>query len=213
MDARTGERIAHGAITILAFGVGLLLGPRFCAPVEEPPEAIEAEDARATSEELERSRDHVPPSSDMGHLDAGQEDPAALVEALTRACPETKIIYQCPPPEPVVKKKGEGTGKKKVLPPPEPELDPLLRKRLLAWVRDRSDTLKVCRDDGQEIYRMAVIMYLDAESARVTRVTVNASRGVVPASVLTCVRQKVQSWRPPVELTQGRTQLVFGLNI
>lgn len=196
-------------ITILAFGVGLLLGPRLCAPVDQ--------DAPVTSSQIEKEErlalDGASTWRDADMPDLRDMDPVA---AMAERCPETKIIYQCPPAEPVKeeeKKKGVKTNKKASLPPPEPELDPLLRKRLLAWVRDRSDTLAACRDDRQEIYRMAVIMHLDAESARVTRVSVNASRGVVPASVLTCVRQKVQQWRPPSELTQGRTQLVFGLNI
>ncbi len=201
MNPQTGERIAHSMITILAFCVGLLLGPRFCAsPVDE-------QDSPATTSEV------VTGDADKNVIDFHDMD-----ESLSRAntpCPETRIVYQCPPEEEEepVKKQGVSTSQKKKLPPPEPELDPLLRKRLLAWVRDRSDTLKVCRDDGQEIYRMAVIMFVDKSTARVQRVSVNASRGVVPSAVLTCVRRKVQEWKPPAELTQGRTQLVFGLNI
>ncbi len=196
MDSRLGERIAHSFITLLAFGVGLLIGPRFCA---SPQEASSARDSVLTSK--------------VDALSKVSADAPEECEPCPE-CPAPQIVYQCPPePEPPEPKgKGSRTKKKASL-PEEPELDPLARKRLLAWVRDQSDVLKACRDDGQEIYRMAVIMRLDARTGKTKRVDVNASRGVVPGAVLSCVKQKVRSWQPPAELTQGRTQLVFGLTI
>lgn len=205
-EMRAGERIGWGVITVVALGVGMLLGGRACAPQDAPHGA----------------------SSDAGgaHANAGDASSSSSSRLIPlNQCPEKivevppKIIYECPPePEPDEKKAGKGTPKKvsppkKSLPEPEPEFDPRDRQRLLAWVRDQSDDLKRCRDDSKEIYRVAVIMYLDKESGQVRRVDVNTTRGETPPNLPGCLKQRILGWKPPKDLVEGRTQLVFGLNI
>ena len=202
MSLRFGEHLVHALITVLAFGLGLMLGPRMCSIEDEAggEEGVTTPSSPPASSRRAEGAPRTDDRPDLGALSASRE-----------GCPETQIIYQCPPkPEPV---QAVGTGKKKALPPPEPDLDPLARKRLLAWVRDRSDSLKPCRDASQEIYRLAVIMSLEGSSGATRGVKVNASRGEVPSALLTCVKKKIQSWQPPAELTQGRTQIVFGLTL
>lgn len=140
--------------------------------------------------------------------------PERIVERVVEA--EPKIIYECPPeppPEPVVGEGKKTIKPKQALPEPEPELDPLERQRLLAWVRERSVDLKRCRDDSKEIYRVAVIMHLDKRTRELRRVDVNGDKSELPANVSSCLRREILRWQPPKELTKQRTKIVFGLNL
>lgn len=196
MDRRVGEKIGYATITIAAFVVGVLVGGRACGAPADP--AGDGEDER-------RDRALIHPD----------DCPTKVIEERVEAPP--KIIYQCPPepdPEP---SKGTRKVKKPARPeeklPDPPELDPLARKRLLAWVRDQSDDLKPCRDDSKDVYRVAVIMHLDAKTRKVKRVDVNSSRGELPGSVGACLKRRILTWKPPTEFIADRTQLVFGLNL
>jgi len=205
-EMHVGERIGWVVITAAALGVGMLLGGRACAPQDTLPSDRVSSDAGIASADGETG------TNAKDNLRSPDPCPDAM------ACPEPKVIYECPPePEPE-KKEGKGKAKPikpqdKSLPEAEPEFDPRDRQRLLAWVRDQSDDLKRCRDDSKEIYRVAVIMYLDKKSGKVTRVDVNSTRGETPPNLPGCLKQRILRWKPPEELVQGRTQLVFGLNI
>lgn len=201
MEQAQSERIGWVVITLAAFGVGMLLGGRSCASQEAPHGASSnAGSSHASSTQDSKTSRPCEPQ---------------LIKELVEA--EPRIIYECPPPEPQPKTQGKGGGKAKItpkkLPEPEPELDPQLRKRLLAWVRDQSDSLKPCRDNTSEIYRVAVIMHLDAHSGVIKRVDVNTTRGETPAGLPGCLQKIIGGWEPPEELVQGRTKLVFGLNL
>ncbi len=182
-----GERAGVVIIVAAAFGVGMLVGGQTCAP---EPELTEEERAEYASSNAER----VCPEP-------------RVIERTVEAPP--KVIYECPPEPPPEPKRDAG---KKTLPPPEPEVDPLERRRLLAWVRDQSSDLKACRDDSKSVYRLAVIMHLDTKTRRVKRVDINADRGDVPREVSGCIRARIVEWVPPKDLT-AREKLVFGLNI
>lgn len=191
-----GERLSYGALALMMFGVGVLVGGRFCAAgassVEDAPAALAS----------------TPP---------GTCPPPQVV---TREVPgPERVVYECPPPDPTPERKaGEGPGAPKTqkvtrkvdLPKPEPKVDPLIRKRLLAWAREQSEGLKRCRDDGKEVYRVAIIMHLGAQKD-VRRVDVNGDN--VSGQASGCIRREILAWRPPKELVKDQTKLVFGLNI
>lgn len=199
MATGAAERAGYGAISVLALGVGILIGANYCQPpTSSLDKSLGEQDAKAQR----------------------QGDPAApqcaerVVERFIESPP--KIIYECPPepePEPVVGEGKKTLKPKKELPEPEPELDPLERQRLLAWVRERSVDLKRCRDDSKEIYRVAVIMHLDKSSRELRRVDVNADKSELPSVVLSCLQREILRWQPPKELTKQRTKIVFGLNL
>lgn len=190
-DRHVAERVGAGVVAALCFGVGMLVGGQTCAP--EPSKAPEVK--RLASGVGARSC--VP----------------RVVERVVTSPP--KIIYQCPPePEPPPRKEvGAKKGGKKALPAPEPDLDPLERQRLLAWVREHSEELKPCRDNRQDVYRMAVILHLDRKTRKIRRVDVNATRGELPGGVKGCLRRRIGAWKIPRDLIGSRTKLVFGLNL
>ena len=197
MDLRQTERIGYAVITLAAFGVGMLVGARACAPTDEHPHADVREGESADVAPTPRDR---------------------LAATPPAPCPEPTVLYQCPPePEPErVKeggKKAEKRDKDRAMPEPEPEMDPQARRRLLAWVRDRSSDLKSCRDDSQQIYRVAIIMHFRTGRATPTRVDVNASKDDLPRAVSACIADRIGRWEPPRALIGDRSQVVFGLNI
>ena len=147
MDPRTSERIGWGTIAAAALGVGVLLGARFCAP---PPGGRRARGLRAPRHE----------GSASGC--AERTAPSGWSRGPWR--PSPGVIYECPPePEPEPAEEPVAVARKEELPEPEPPMDPLTRQRLLAWVRDQSEELEVCRDEAPEIYRLAVILHLERE--------------------------------------------------
>jgi hypothetical protein len=199
-EQSTAERAGWVFISALAFGVGVLVGGRGCAEGDVPAAS-------------------VPQDLVQAHAVRSGKPPAcvpAVVERLIEAPP--RILYECPPkPESAPKKGGAATAKKPVskapAPPAAPDLDPRERQKLLAWVRDQSDALKVCRDDRKDIYRLAVWMHLKPGEAEVVRVELNASQGEVPAAVQQCLRRKMLTWRPPDALVRRHDTLVFSLTI
>ena len=207
---RRAHQIGQGVITALAFGVGVLVGGRFCQPQPQAPQAQQAA----------RVGQGVGDPSDPNAASDPSRSPCepTVVERLVQA--PAQIIYECPP-EPPAQPAGAGRGEaKKVapkpapeLPEPEPDLDPLERQRLLAWVRDQSEALKRCRDDQRQIYRLAVTLHLDRKTRALRRVDVNADRDELPGAVAQCLRREILTWRPPAELTKQRTKIVFGLNL
>lgn len=193
-----GERLSYGALALMMFGVGVLVGARFCtqgAPAGAPDEPTQ--------------------------LASSQDPRCPPPEVITKQVPgPERIVYECPPPEPPPKPKaGKGTSKDKkkvrrevALPKPEPRVDPLIRKRLLAWAREQSEGLKRCRDDSKEVYRVAIIMHL-GKKKNVQRVDVNGDRERVSSTARGCIRAEILKWRPPQDLVKDQIKLVFGLNI
>jgi hypothetical protein len=185
---------AQAVVTLAAFAVGLLLGARYChdSPVLGP--GGPGDGARGSG-------------AATGEVDC----PERVVE---KTVTEEKIVYRCPPPEPEPPEEEveprEVAHKKK--PPPAPELDPLLRQRLLAWVRDRASDLKSCRDDSKETYRLAIFWRLDDEGT-IQRVDVNKGTDEIPAGMVACLRDRMLDWEPPAELVRGQREIVFGLSL
>jgi hypothetical protein len=195
-EQSTAERAGWVVISALCFGVGALFGARACG----------GDEAAAGAEDVVLTRD--------GSGVAPRCEPQ-IVERLVESAP--RVIYECPPePEPP-KPTGSGVAKKATpkpaKPDAEPDLDPRERQKLLAWVRDQSDDLKVCRDDRKDIYRLAVWMHLKAGSDEVARVDLNAADGELPAPVAQCLRKRILRWRPPRDLVRKHDTLVFGLTI
>lgn len=194
-----GERLSYGALALMMFGVGVLVGARFC-----------------TESTSSVSEDTPPAHADLA---PGQCPPPQVVTKQVVG-PE-RIIYECPPPKPPPETK-PGKGAKRIkaqkvarkveLPKPTPQVDPLIRKRLLAWAREQSEGLKRCRDDNKEVYRVAIIMHLGAKK-EVRRVDVNGDRDIVSGQASGCIRREILTWRPPKDLVKDQTKLVFGLNI
>ncbi|MEM1350400.1 MAG: hypothetical protein AAGI01_17705, partial [Myxococcota bacterium] len=87
------------------------------------------------------------------------------------------------------------------------------RKRLLAWVRRRSEQLEGCRDSRKDIYRLSVTLILDPETKVVDRVGLNTTRAEIPPKVTACLRAKMMDWVPPAQFVSKRERLVFGLTI
>lgn len=200
-EQSTAERVGWAFISVLAFGVGALVGGRGC-----PQDASRA-DAPTTSQA---------DASGQGAPAAAIQCTPTVVERLVEAPP--KIIYECPPePPPAPKKPGKATVDKKpnakTPTPKPPELDARERQKLLAWVRDQSDDLQVCRDDRKDIYRVAVWLYLKEGTDQIARVDINASQGEVPQGVIACLRKRMLGWRPPGDLVRTHDTLVFGLTI
>lgn len=187
---------------VLAFGVGVLVGQRACHP--GVPGAGGPDDRGGTTRG----------STPSGTTGRGGDQACApqIVERVVQAPPQ--IIYECPPkPEPPQRKVTGKTPPPQQLPDPEPELDPLARRKLLAWVRERSDDLKACRDDTRTTYRVAVILHPDPKTGRVARADVNADRNQVPGAVLGCLQRRILAWRPPAELLKGHSRVMFGLTL
>jgi hypothetical protein len=190
------EHMGWMVVSALAFGVGMLLGGRACAP---EPEA-------------------KPEGGEQIKLVAGGRAACEPIvqERIVEVEGPTRVIYECPP-EPPPPPAGPGEAKKnppkKQPPEPAPELDPRERQKLLAWVREQSSDLKACRDDRKDIYRLAVWMYLDPETHVVRRVDLNVSQGELPSAVAGCIRQRISRWKPPAELTRVHHTLVFGLTL
>lgn len=192
----TAERVGWFVISVMCFGVGTLFGARACGDGE-----VAASGA-----------DMVAMTDGSGVTPRCEPQ---IVERLVEAAP--RVIYECPPePEPP-RPTGAGVAKKAppkpARPEVEPELDPRERQKLLAWVREQSDDLKVCRDDRKDIYRLAVWMHLKPGSDEVARVDLNASDGELPAAVAQCLRRRILAWRPPRDLVRKHDTLVFGLTI
>lgn len=201
MASKVAEKVGFGSIVVASFVVGMLIGASYCQPPGPDVTREGGGFGGGGTAELGGASSRCEPR---------------IVEKLVESPP--KIIYECPPePEPEVKP-GVAEGKKRedpkrALPEPEPELDPLERKRLLAWVRERSVDLKRCRDDSKEIYRVAVVLYLDKKTRQLKRVDVNGDKAQLPQAVSGCLRQEILRWEPPAELTKQRTKIVFGLNL
>lgn len=187
---------------ILAFGVGVLVGQRACGPAGAGgPDDRAAQTTRTGG-------------GSGGSSGGAQEQACApkIVERVVQAPPQ--IIYECPPkPEPPPRKVIGKAAPQQKLPDPEPELDPLARRKLLAWVRERSDDLKPCRDDTRATYRVAVILHPDPKTGRIARADVNADRNQVPGAVLGCLQRRILRWRPPAELLKGHSRVMFGLTL
>lgn len=196
-NQRLAEKFGYASMTILAFGVGMLLGARYCqhpdATQNEQNTTIAAKNNKTTKTEC--------------------PEPKVIEKTIP------KIIYECPPsPEPPKTKPGKGVKPKKVkkkvdLPDADPDIDPLERKRLLAWVREQSSDLKRCRDNSKEVYRVAVILHLHPQKKTIKRVDINADRAKVSGGLVSCLKREILVWRPPKSLVQQRNKLVFGLNI
>lgn len=186
--ARRSDIIIQILATPLAFAVGILVGAQFCNELPGTPEGNASEDC-------------VP----------------LVVEKIVEG--PTTTIYECPTepePEPKLAQKNapRPAPPKKALPEAPPALAPLDRQRLLAWVRDQSIDLESCRDHGKEVYRLTVILHLGphlGDQGRIARVDLNAGPNELPSQLTNCLRNRILRWRPPTELTQNRSQLVFGL--
>ncbi|MBA2664027.1 MAG: hypothetical protein H0U74_17185 [Bradymonadaceae bacterium] len=169
-------------LTLLALGVGILFGARFCA---EPPAGLEASDQELRV--VERIV-HTPPQIIY-------ECPPEVLEPIAPAPKTTTTKIKPREPE--------------RLPAADRPIDPLERQRLLAWVRDRSVDLEPCRDDSKEVYRLTVTLQVDA--AKVTRVDINTAAGEASQNLIACLRARILRWTPPPELVENRNRIVFGL--
>ncbi|TXD36886.1 hypothetical protein FRC96_09220 [Lujinxingia vulgaris] len=131
MQPRASQIATQVAAMAMSFAVGLLLGPRLCAP---PPAEVEAP---------------APcPEPDTRIVERCPEEPPPEVEKPAPAKPvkpsRAKTVKRDPPlPE---------------SPPPTTAED---RQRLLAWARDQSISLQGCTRDPGTTYRLSVTLTLD----------------------------------------------------
>jgi hypothetical protein len=88
----------------------------------------------------------------------------------------------------------------------------MTRKRLLAWVRDHSADLEVCRKGTSSDVRLTVTLDLDPDSG-VRRVDLNAPDDELGRSALSCLRRRMSDWQLPADLVEGRKRVVFGLDL
>ncbi|RVU48096.1 hypothetical protein EA187_01265 [Lujinxingia sediminis] len=131
MQPRTSQIATQVAAMAMSFAVGLLLGPRLCAP---PPAEIEAPAPcpKAQTRIVERCPEEPPPAPT-------KPAPAKPVKP-SRARP-VKSDPHLP-----------------ASPPPTSAED---RQRLLAWARDQSISLQGCTRDPGTTYRLSVTLTLD----------------------------------------------------
>ncbi len=92
--------------------------------------------------------------------------------------------------------------------PPSPKT----RRKLLAWVRDRATDLRTCRPGGGSTVRIAVTLSL-SEAGEVQQAGLNAPPEELSPEVLQCLRDKMVDWEPPLDLVEGRREVVFGLDL
>lgn len=172
-----------GTTLVAAFVVGLLIGDRLCSAEPE---------TRVEEKVVERE---VPvPSPDVCACGADRRD--------------TGTAETGPPVEP---RNPEKKPEQKLPEAPGPP-DPTARRKLLAWVRDRSSRLQPCRTDSLTETRFAVTFELDEEGA-IDEVTINAPEEEVSEEVLGCLRRRMSQWTPPGKFVEGRRKLVFGLKL
>ena len=111
----------------------------------------------------------------------------------------------CRPPKKKVRKKG------KRIPPP-PKLTPLERRKLLAWVKRNSASLKECRDASQPIYRLTVTLKLKKKTRGIESVVLKGRD--LPRSVSQCIQSKIKKWPLDPSLSAKKhPHLVFGLQL
>ncbi len=130
MDRDVAERVGSGVAVVLALGLGLVLGGRYCAvtppmPLEEPPACEEVQPCPTC------------PSCDVTSVPADVPVKASVT---------------------VAERPKETVGRQ--LPRAPQVSDPVERRRLLTWVRDQSDVLSACRPKMGDVLRVNVVFDL-----------------------------------------------------
>lgn len=172
----------YGTTLVAAFVVGLLIGDRVCSG--NPETRVEEKIVERTVPVA--SPDVCACGPDAG---AGTADSAPPVEPRSPEQKSAEALPEAPRPP-----------------------DPTTRRKLLAWVRDRSSALQPCRPESLTESRYTVTFEL-SDDGTVDGVDINAPEKEVSREVLECLRRRMTGWEPPPDLIEGRRKLVFGLKL
>ena len=179
---RKRDMAVYGVTLIASFAVGILVGKSACTP---PPEKV------VEQKIVERTQP------------CNCQDACACEPDVDTGLPDT--VAAAPAPEPEQKEP-------KAMPEAPPPPDPMTRKRLLAWVRDHSADLEVCRRGTATEVHLTVTRDLDPERG-VRRVDLNAPDDELGRSTLSCLRRRMSQWSLPDNFVVGRERVVFGLDL
>lgn len=179
--AENRDKAIYGVTLVAALGVGVLIGRSACAP--EPERVVDEEIVYREPDVQSRDLCPCPAPPDVGDVDA-----AGPVRVDTGPPPEEESLPEAPPPP-----------------------DPLTRKKLLSWVRDRRSDLYGCRTGKESTVELTVSLRM-GDAGGVQRVDINAPEGVA-ADTLSCLKDRMRQWSPPGDLVSGRREVVFGLNL
>lgn len=183
MDRDVAERLGSGLAVILALCLGLLLGGRYCADVPQ---------TSAVEEPVCEEITPCPACPSCQVASAPLEDVAVKASVTVTSQPKQKVGKQLPRAAEVS--------------------DPGERRRLLTWVRDKSDVLAECRPKMGDVLRINVVFDL-SESGRILRVHLKAGQGEIPGPVANCLKEAMMRWEPPTEFVKDRERLMFSLTI
>src|SRR5690554_1341706 len=183
MQRRTSQLATQIAAMAMTFAVGLLLGPRLCAPPAE--------------EQVEQ-----PPCP---------EPATRVVEVCPEAEPPPEV-EQPAPQRPAKPSRGAAVKKDPPLPQSPPPTTAEDRQRLLAWARDQSISLQGCPRDPGTTYRLSVTISLSEDRA-ISEVSLNAGPDTLTEGLRRCLEGRIADWTLPDDLAPAHRRLVFGLTL
>lgn len=180
MDREVAERVSSAFAVVAALCVGLFLGGKYCAEVAPVAEPVQ---------EVAPEKVCPEPAPCFTEVDMDLPDARAPV-------PEDEM--------PVPK-----TPARRELPEAPPVLEPKLKQRLLAFVRDNASELKPCREP-QGAVRLGVVLDVQPDG-RVKRVSFQAGKDELEPQTLECLRTRILEWQVPEEFFSEDQRVMFSL--
>jgi hypothetical protein len=180
MDREVAERVSSALAVVAALCVGLFLGGKYCAEV--PPVVEPAPEV---------TPEKVCPEPTPCLDDVDMDPPDAPAPAPEEEMPEPK------------------TPARRELPEAPPVLEPKLKQRLLAFVRDNASELKRCREP-QGAVRLGVLLDVQPDG-RVKRVSFQAGKDELEPQTLECLRTRILEWEVPEEFFSEDQRVMFSL--
>ena len=180
MDREVAERVGSAFAVVGALCVGLFLGGRYCAEV---PPVVEP------APEVAPEKVCPEPAPCLNDVDINPPD--APVSAPEEEMPQPK------------------KPARRELPEAPPVLEPKLKQRLLAFVRDNASELKPCREP-QGAVRLGVLLDVQPDG-RVKRVSFQAGKDELEPQTLECLRTRILEWQVPEEFFSEDQRVMFSL--